>query len=82
MYECMSCGCRFEEPTCHKEPREYWGYSVWEDILGCPRCGGAYAVYKEADDDKEAYRSITIDRDDDGYSWHGHVDGVTAGIGG
>lgn len=39
LYECQSCGFRFEEPAPHREPCEGYGY---EEVWGCPRCGGGY----------------------------------------
>ena len=39
MYECQSCGFRFEEPEPHRERCEGYGY---EEVWGCPRCGGGY----------------------------------------
>ena len=42
LYECQCCGARFSDPAYHREAREFWGRGTWEDVSGCPRCGGSY----------------------------------------
>lgn len=43
MYICQCCGGRFETPVLWRESRgEYFGYPVYEEVLGCPYCGGSY----------------------------------------
>lgn len=43
MYICQCCGGRFTTPALCRESRgEYFGYQAYEEILGCPYCGGHY----------------------------------------
>lgn len=39
LYECQSCGKKFDEPVMHRERCEDYGY---EEVYGCPFCGGGY----------------------------------------
>lgn len=43
-YICDCCNRTFEEPTTHNEYRETLspGFYVYEEILGCPFCGGGF----------------------------------------
>lgn len=52
-YECLSCGRRFSEPRIHKERSEYWGSWGYEEVTGCPVCGGGYIPLYEAPDEDE-----------------------------
>lgn len=45
-YECQSCGHRFDEPAFHREGCEDYG---WEDVSGCPICGGGFISIEERD---------------------------------
>lgn len=53
MYECQSCGRRFEkdEVAYHRERCEDYGY---EEVSGCPSCGGGYIEVWE-DEEDESY---------------------------
>ena len=44
MYECQSCGVRFTEPAYYYERRDDYGF---EEIVGCPICGGGYIELPE-----------------------------------
>lgn len=50
MYECQGCGRRFHEPSLVREPVEFWGRTVWEEVLGCPSCGGGYIEIEDEDE--------------------------------
>lgn len=39
MFECQSCGRKFEEPAFHTEGDRETGYF---EVAGCPFCGGGY----------------------------------------
>ena len=44
-YRCLDCGRVFEEgeQSYWSESRgEYWGMPCWEEMVGCPFCGGDY----------------------------------------
>ena len=48
MYICDSCGRVFDEPVAYEDYRgECFGFPSYEQILGCPFCGGEY---EEVDD--------------------------------
>lgn len=47
MYECEECGCVFCEPEYYSEQYEYWGHIVYEELPGCPYCGGSYQRVKD-----------------------------------
>lgn len=43
MFVCCDCGRVFSEPECSSEDRgEYFGFPAYEDVSGCPSCGGSY----------------------------------------
>lgn len=43
MYICDCCGRRFAQPAIHEEYQgECFGFSTYEEMLGCPYCGGSY----------------------------------------
>lgn len=43
MYICDCCGRRFAQPAIHEEYQgECFGFSAYEETLGCPYCGGGY----------------------------------------
>lgn len=43
MYQCVECGRKFEEPTGYREAQgEHHGQPVYEELEGCPRCGGEF----------------------------------------
>lgn len=51
-YMCMSCGNIFEQGEQRKwrESRgEFWGAPCYEDMSGCPICGGDYAKAKKCE---------------------------------
>ena len=49
MYSCDCCGRYFDEPTLYREDRgECFGFPSYEQILGCPFCGGDF---EEVEDD-------------------------------
>ncbi len=42
-FHCLCCGRTFPQPGRYAEFRgEYFGFPVWERLLGCPFCGGAF----------------------------------------
>lgn len=41
MYVCCECGATFKEPEDWEE-RHGLDYGPYEQLSGCPRCGGAY----------------------------------------
>lgn len=43
MFECLCCGCRFDEPVEYTEQDEYWGARFSFIETGCPVCHGSYA---------------------------------------
>lgn len=52
MFECQCCGAKFSEPALTRERRDWWGSYCYEEISGCPRCGGSYIeIEKEEEDD-------------------------------
>ncbi len=53
MYECQSCGHRFETPKEHNEWHEVGDARFPEAVLGCPRCGGGYIELPEAEPAKD-----------------------------
>lgn len=53
MYECQSCGHRFETPKEHNEWHEVGSARFPEAVLGCPRCGGGYIELPEAEPVKD-----------------------------
>ena len=49
MYSCDCCGRHFEEPVPYREYQgECFGFPSYEEMLGCPYCGGGY---EEDEDD-------------------------------
>ena len=65
MYECQSCGHRFETPKEHNEWHEAGDARFPEIVLGCPRCGGGYielpeAAPKEDADEKDSDEAETV----------------------
>ena len=58
MYRCSECGCIFNEPVEWNEDRgEHFGRPCYQTMSGCPRCGGNYHHYHEAEEED----SITND---------------------
>ena len=47
MFECECCGFRFDEPKMYRDLVEVWGRMAYEEVEGCPRCGGCYIQIKE-----------------------------------
>lgn len=53
MYNCDCCGRYFDEPVLYRENcGECFGFPSYEQILGCPFCGGDY---EEIEDDDYTY---------------------------
>lgn len=43
MYICDCCGRHFTQPTLYDEYQgECFGFPTYEEMLGCPYCGGSY----------------------------------------
>ena len=43
MYICDCCGRHFTQPALYEEYQgECFGFSTYEEMLGCPYCGGSY----------------------------------------
>ena len=52
-YECQSCGNRFNKPRVHRERCEDYGY---EEVCGCPHCGGGYIrLWEDEEDDEDDF---------------------------
>lgn len=50
MFRCSECGCLFDEPDEWKEDMgEHNGRPCYQTMSGCPRCGGNYHPYHEAE---------------------------------
>lgn len=50
MYVCLDCYSTFEEPARWKESRgECFGFPAYEEMCGCPYCGGSYTVTHKCD---------------------------------
>jgi hypothetical protein len=46
MFACLECGHIFSEDdvaTWEESRGEYWGTPCYEEVNGCPKCGGSYA---------------------------------------
>ena len=43
MFVCYECQHVFDEPKNYKESRgEHFGFPSYENVVGCPHCGGAF----------------------------------------
>ena len=50
MFECECCGFRFTEPKMYRDLVEFWGRMAYEEVEGCPRCGGCF-IEREVEDE-------------------------------
>lgn len=51
MFECECCGFRFAEPKMYRDLVEFWGRMAYEEVEGCPRCGGCF-IEREVEEDE------------------------------
>jgi DNA-directed RNA polymerase subunit RPC12/RpoP len=64
MQICLECGKTFEddEIECWQESRgEFWGEPAYENMSGCPHCGGAYEEAYECENCGEYFTLDELD---------------------
>ena len=68
LYVCLECQHVFDEDeiaTWEEDQGEYWGVPCYEELCGCPKCGGSFVETYQCDSCDEWINGPYIKTDDD-----------------